>query len=290
MSELNMIVESMLDGQSVKPRRFDSVFRPSAIRECTMHVFDNGSDFKVVNYLGESTSVSNISWFGMVRYWIKSQGFRLLCWCCEVGDLASLFRRCGNYLQFLPMDEYPDTQPNDEQSGESPSGAIPSIEEVHAELRIIAAAYMRQERGDHTLQPTALVNEAYLKLVKSPDQNANGQARFLGIAARAMRQVLVDHARAKASAKRGGKWDQVSLSGLPSCDGETAGVDTLALNDALERLAVFHERSAWVVELRFFGGLTIAEAAEVVGVSHGTVEADWTFAKAWLHREIEGEA
>ena len=187
------------------------------------------------------------------------------------------------------MPEPPNTQSNSEHPhGEGDLGPIPSMETVYAELRLIALAYMRQERGDHTLQPTALVNEAYLKLVNSPDHHASGRARFLGVAARAMRQVLVDHARAKASVKRGGAWDRVSLSMVPSADGNTRGVDTLALNEALERLAVFHERSARVVELRFFGGLTIAEAAEVVGVSHGTIESDWTFAKAWLHRELEG--
>lgn len=187
------------------------------------------------------------------------------------------------------MREPPNTQSNSEQAcADGDSGSMPSIDTVYAELRVIASAYMRQERGDHTLQPTALVNEAYLKLVSSPDQYASGRARFLGVAARAMRQVLVDHARTKNSAKRGGAWGQVSLSGVKYDDGDASSVDTLALDEALERLAVIHERSARVVELRFFGGLTIAEAAEVVGVSHGTIESDWTFAKAWLRRDLEG--
>lgn len=188
------------------------------------------------------------------------------------------------------MTDHTDLQSSDERPPDDDvvGGPLPSMEAVHEELRLIAAAYMRRERGDHTLQPTALVNEAYLKLVSSPDRQASGRARFLGIAARAMRQILVDHARARASAKRGGGWDRITLSGVASAEEGAPGVETLALDEALARLAAFHERSARVVELRFFGGLTIAEAAEVVGVSHGTVEADWTFARAWLRRELEG--
>ena len=268
--------------------RVDSAVTGNAIRNQVM-VIVNPSMFSAIHSWRDLSAVQASA--GMLWYATGSGVNALLTvLVLRVWRAAIAIQAIREKLQFLPMTEHHNKDLGGEQhDDESLSGSIPSIDAVYAELRLIASAYIRHERKDHTLQPTALVNEAYLKLVNSPDRHANGRARFLGVAARAMRQVLVDHARAKSSSKRGGMWAQISLSGLSSADGENSGVDTLALDNALERLAEFHTRPARVVELRFFGGLTIAEAAEVIGVSHGTVESDWTFAKAWLRRELEGE-
>ena len=161
---------------------------------------------------------------------------------------------------------------------------------AYRELREIAVAYMRHERADHTLQPTALVNEAMIKLMRTPDKNAADRKRFLGVAAKAMRQVLVDHARSRGAAKRGGGWSRITISAADSGAGSSDPVDALALDAALTKLAQSEARAAQVVELRFFGGLTIPEAAEVLGVSHTTVESDWAFARAWIRKELEGPA
>jgi RNA polymerase sigma-70 factor (ECF subfamily) len=159
---------------------------------------------------------------------------------------------------------------------------------VYDELRQLAARYMDRARAGHTLQPTALIHEAYLKLI-SGEQAFNSRAHFIGVAAHAMRQVLVDHARRRQADKRGGDWVRVTLdhadpSATVSCD------EVLALHEAMDRLAAKQERLAHVVELRYFGGLTIKETAVVVGVSHTTVEDDWSLAKAWLARELDGGA
>ncbi|HEU4389620.1 MAG TPA: sigma-70 family RNA polymerase sigma factor [Blastocatellia bacterium] len=155
---------------------------------------------------------------------------------------------------------------------------------VYAELRRIARAYMRRELAGHTLQTTALINEAYLRLI---DQSVPWQSRahFFGVAARLMRQILVDHARAQHAAKRGGHQLQVSLSDAAEFpEAETSAL--IALDDALKGLAAIDPRTCQVVELRYFGGLSIAEAAEALGVSHTTVERDWKVARAWLRREM----
>ncbi len=161
---------------------------------------------------------------------------------------------------------------------------------LYDRLRELAGLYMQRERADHTLQPTALVNEAYLKLMRTPDRGGEDRARFLGVAARAMRQVLVDHARGRHTDKRGGGWAQVTLTGIGTRSGTDEAIDTLALDAALKKLESSDERAARVVELRFFGGMTIPEAASLLGVSHTTVESDWAFARAWIRREIGGEA
>jgi len=157
---------------------------------------------------------------------------------------------------------------------------------VYEELRRLAGAYLRRERPDHTLQPTALVNEAYLRLANQQDVRWQSRAHFFGIAANLMRQVLVDHARRRATDKRGG----ADLERLSITQAERVvnreDVDVLAIDEALERLNEFDPQQARIVELKFFAGLTIEETTEVLNVSHATVERDWKLARAWLKREL----
>jgi RNA polymerase sigma-70 factor (ECF subfamily) len=156
---------------------------------------------------------------------------------------------------------------------------------VEGELHRLARRYMRGERHGHTLQPTALVNEAYLRLVGVSRIRWQNRGHFLAVAARAMRHILVDLARARGYQKRGGGVAAVPLDGLDVA-GATPGPDVVALHDALEALAQFDARKSQVVELRYFGGLTVEETAEVLGVSPETVMRDWKFAKAWLLRQL----
>ncbi len=157
---------------------------------------------------------------------------------------------------------------------------------VYDELRRLASSYVRRERSDRALQPTAVVHEAYLRLI---DQRVHwrNRAHFFGVAAQMMRRVLVDSARAEKADKRGAGWTRVALVDdlVPSA---TADVDLLLLDDALRRLAVFDPQQARIVELRYFGGLTIEEAAEVLKVSPATVVREWTTARAWLRAELPG--
>ncbi len=160
---------------------------------------------------------------------------------------------------------------------------------VYAELRRLAAHYLRAERQGHTLQPTALVNEAYVKLVDQTRADWQGRTHFVAVAAGAMKRVLVDHARHHNRLKRGGRLLAVTLQpDLVALSPE--GVDVEAIHDALERLAVIDPRQARIVELRFFGGLSVKEAAEALGVSVRTIEAEWTHARAWLRRELDRSA
>jgi RNA polymerase sigma factor (TIGR02999 family) len=156
---------------------------------------------------------------------------------------------------------------------------------VYDELRRLADNYLRRERVDHTLQPTALVNEAYLLMVDQRRARWQNRAQFIGVAAQMMRRILVDHARAVLALKRGGQNFTVSLSQAERF-GQSPDVDLLAIHEALERLAALDADQARVVELKFFGGLTIEETAEVMRVSHTTVEKDWKMARAWLKREL----
>lgn len=158
---------------------------------------------------------------------------------------------------------------------------------VFAELRSLAAMYLRAERSGHTLQPTALVNEAYLKLADQVERLQTDRARFFSVAAMAMRHVLVDHARRRNSLKRGGGRQQVTLHEAVAPQGMSV-VDVLALDDAMRRLGERNERMAKVVEMRFFAGLTISEVAGILGVSSTTVDNDWYVARAWLARELDG--
>ena len=156
---------------------------------------------------------------------------------------------------------------------------------VYQELRRIARRYMRGERAGHTLQSAALVNEAYLRLIEIRSVDWQSRAHFFAMAAQLMRRVLVDHARSRNYAKRGGAQQKLSLS---EADGlaDKPDVDLVALDDALKTLAAMNGRQSQIVELQYFGGMTIKETAEVLGVSHTTVERDWRIAKAWLRREL----
>jgi len=157
--------------------------------------------------------------------------------------------------------------------------------QVYNELRRLAGKYLRHERANHTLQPTALVNEAYLRLVDQQNVLWQNRAQFFGLAAKLMRNILVDHARSREAAKRGGQRYSVSVSKLDRVS-KGSEVDLVVLHEALERLAAYDHQKSRIVELRFFGGLTIEETAEVLDISHSTVERDWKMARAWLRREL----
>ena len=156
---------------------------------------------------------------------------------------------------------------------------------VYEELRRLARHYMSRERPGHTLQTTALVNEAYLRLVDQEELRLENRAHFFGIAARLMREILVDHARSRQAAKRGGGQYRLSLTKV---DRPASGPDMnlLALDEALGRLEALDPQKSRIVELRYFGGLGIEETAEVIGVSPATVKRDWKLARAWLRAEI----
>ena len=159
---------------------------------------------------------------------------------------------------------------------------------IYDELRQIARGYLQNERPDHTLQATGLVHEAYLRLVDQTTTTWQNRAHFFGVAAGVMRRVLVDHARRHRTDKRGGKWDKLEFDEALA-PGLSRSVDLLALDDALIDLAKLDPRQSQVVELRFFGGLTTEEAAEVLDVSPRTIKREWRRAKAWLRREIVDE-
>jgi RNA polymerase sigma factor (TIGR02999 family) len=174
------------------------------------------------------------------------------------GDATGLLLECG-------------------QGGERARDQIVPV--IYDELRRLAAAYMRRERSNHTLQPTALVHEAYLRLIDQRRVDWNNRSQFVGMAALMMRRVLANHARERAASKRDHRSAPLTLTseGLGA-----APVDALALHEALDRLAALDARKATIVELRFFGGLTTAEIASFLDISSATVERDWVFARAWL--------
>ena len=166
-----------------------------------------------------------------------------------------------------------------------PSAAPQLFPLVYEELRRLARRQMRSERSDHTLQATALVHEAYFRLVNQPERTWQNRTHFIRIAAQVMRRMLIDHARARLTAKREGGLQRVPLE-EPLLFTEEQSDELLALNEALERLAQLDARQSRVVELRFFGGLTVEETAEALGISPKTVKRDWCVARAWLHREV----
>jgi len=157
---------------------------------------------------------------------------------------------------------------------------------VYGELRRLAHYYLRSERPDHTLQSTALVHEAYLRLLSQEPNSLQNRAHFFAVASRLMRQILVDFARSHRAAKRNlGYTLSLDEAVAPA---QSKDIDLVALDDALNKLLRLSERQSRIVELRFFGGLSIEETSQVLGVSPATVERDWTIARAWLHREISG--
>jgi RNA polymerase sigma factor (TIGR02999 family) len=161
---------------------------------------------------------------------------------------------------------------------------------VYDDLRRMAAGYMRYEGAGHALQPTALVHEAYVRLIDQRKVKWRNRAHFFGVAAGMMRRILVDQARRRRAEKRGGQWERVTLTGVEAAADGPDEVDVLTLHGALERLAAFDPRQERIVELRYFGGLTIEETAEVVGLSPATVVREWTIAKAWLRADLSGPA
>lgn len=161
---------------------------------------------------------------------------------------------------------------------------------VYEDLRRIAAGYMQRESPGHALQPTALVHEAYLRLIDQRQVKWRNRAHFFGVAAGIMRRILVDQARRRRAEKRGGQWQRVTLVGDELASGGPDPIDVLALHESLERLAAFDPQQERIVELRYFGGLTIEEAAEVMGISAATVVREWTIAKAWLLADLSGRS
>jgi RNA polymerase sigma factor (TIGR02999 family) len=156
---------------------------------------------------------------------------------------------------------------------------------IYQELRRLARGYLRRERPNHTLQPTALVHEAFLRLVDQDRVNWQNRAHFFGIAARLMRQILINHAEARMAAKRGGSAERVSLSQVDKV-AEGQEVDLIALDEALRNLENIDPLQSRIVELRYFSGLTIEEIAEVMNISTATVKREWSTARAWLRREL----
>ncbi len=158
---------------------------------------------------------------------------------------------------------------------------------VYSELRRLASNHLRRERPGHTLQPTALVHEAYLRLVDQKNTRWQNRAQFYGVAAQLMRRILVDHARQRQALKRGGS-DQQRLS-ITSAEkvARQPEIDLLGLHEALEELATIDSQQSRIVELKFFAGLSIEETAEVMNIGHATVERDWKMARAWLRRKLE---
>jgi RNA polymerase sigma factor (TIGR02999 family) len=159
---------------------------------------------------------------------------------------------------------------------------------VNSELRNLAGRYMRRENPGHTLQTSALVNEAYLRLIDQKNVRWQNRAHFFGIAAQLMRRILIDHARSHHYAKRGGGALKVSLDEAAAIT-ETCAVELLAVDEALEKLTAMDARKGRIVELRFFGGLSLDETAEVMGISSATVQREWRAAKAWLRRMLADE-
>ncbi len=161
---------------------------------------------------------------------------------------------------------------------------------VYGDLRRMAAGYMQREPGGHPLQPTALVSEAYVRLVDQRRVKWRNRAHFFGVAAGMMRRILVDHARRRRAERRGGAWERVTLTGMDLASEEPSQIDVLALHECLERLSGFDPQQERIVELRYFGGLTIEETAAVVGASEATVVREWTLAKAWLRANLSNKS
>ena len=157
---------------------------------------------------------------------------------------------------------------------------------VYQELRKLAGGYLRSERPDHTLQPTALIHEAYLRMIGKEMPEWQSRAHFFGVAARLMRQILVEHARTRHAAKRGGDQQKISLDDAPQVFAQSDAAELLALDDALTKLAAFDERRSRILEMRSFGGMSVEETALALGVSDTTVKREMRLAQAWIRREL----
>lgn len=195
--------------------------------------------------------------------------------------------RPANLPGMAPLQRPLPTPPTDPPR-QGREGAEHLLQAWYGELRELAHRMFRRERAQHTLEPTALVHEAWLKLADQERVAWNGRSHFLALGAQAMRRVLVDHARARKRDKRGGQREAIEFD-EDLLAGEEPAASIVDLDSALARLEGLDPRQAQVVELRFFAGLSVREAAEVLGVSVRTVEAEWTAAKAWLRRELPGE-
>lgn len=160
------------------------------------------------------------------------------------------------------------------------------IDHVYEDLRRRAAAYLKNERREHTLEPTALVHEAFLKLVDKREIEWHDRNHFVAVAAQAMRRILVDHARSRKRDKRGGENETLRLDETTVVSSDRQPIDLVALDEALKQLATFDERQASIVELKYFGGMTLDEAADFLGVSRATVRRDWQIARAWLRQQL----
>jgi len=174
-----------------------------------------------------------------------------------------------------------------ESEHQSSGGSEPLAPLVYQELRRIADRIFQRERPGHTLQPTAVINEAYIRLAENPELRWQSRSHFLAVTARAFKRVLIDYARERHRVKRGGNRLRVTLDEAVAISPERE-IDFIDLDEALEKLATLDHRQAQVVELRFFGGMTVAEVADVLQLSKRSVEKDWAFARAWLHRELSG--
>ncbi len=174
-------------------------------------------------------------------------------------------------------------------AGGEASAANDLLPLVYEALRSLAADLFLDERRNHTLQPTALVHEAYVRLVQQKDISWQSRGQFFVLASKAMRNILVDHARGRGRQKRGGGWGRVTLDGVYQSADEVDGHDLLALEEVLTRLEGLDERKARLVELRFFGGLTSEDAAKVLGISRSTAAEEWRMARAWLHKALKDE-
>ena len=205
---------------------------------------------------------------------------QFILWACDTLVLKGPWAR-----ELLIVDS---TQPGASRSPsrETPEGLVPLL---YRELRRLAAGYLRNERPNHTLQPTALVNEAYLRLAGQADPEWKDRGRFVAVAAHVMREVLIDHARTRGRSKRGAGQRVISLEDAGDV-GDGREVDLIALDDALNELDRVDAQQGRIVELRYFGGLSIEETARVLGVSPATVKRNWRLAKAWLHRELASPA
>ena len=173
--------------------------------------------------------------------------------------------------------------------GEGDAAAVAELlPRVYDALHVIASAHLRRERPNHTLQPTALVNELYMKLAAGAPPDLKSRSHFLAVAATAMRHILVNHAKARLAEKRGGGHSRIALLDDP-VDTQSCDYDVLSLDEALTKLKQMDARKSLIVEQRFFAGMTVEEIAEAQGVSAFTIERDWRFARAWLSTQLTGE-